>query len=157
MKIREARREDVKPIASLNQQLNNYHLQFDDYYGLRPNSEDTTIKHIDDMVTSEDSIVLVAEDKGTVVGYLAGKIGKRPPVFEVDKRGEIWSGYVLEEHRGHGVGRELTERMLRRFKEGGIEYVELSVDSRNELGCKVWKSLGFETFQFKMIRRIRKR
>lgn len=157
MKIREARREDVKHIAALNQELNDYHLKFDDYYRLRPNLEDIVTKHFDDMVTSEDSIVLVAEDKGSIVGYLAGKIGKRPPVFEVDKRGEIWSGYVLEEYRGHGVGRELTERMLRWFKEGGIKYVELSVDSRNELGCKVWKSLGFETFQFKMIRRIRER
>jgi ribosomal protein S18 acetylase RimI-like enzyme len=65
------------------------------------------------MVTSKDSVVLVAEDKGSIAGYLAGKIGKRPPVFEVGNRGEIWSGYVQEEYRGHGVGRELTERMLR--------------------------------------------
>jgi len=157
MKIREAKREDIKHIANLNVQLFEYHLQFDaraHYYELRPNSEKTAIKHLDDMLTSEDSTIFVAEERGTIVGYIAGEIVERLPVFEVDKRGDIWEGFVLEEFRGRGIGRQLTERMLRWFKEGGIGYAQLSVDSRNELGYNIWGSLGFETFQFKMIRRI---
>jgi ribosomal protein S18 acetylase RimI-like enzyme len=112
------------------------------------------VGYFEALVSSKDSAVFVAEDNGTIVGYLAGKIEKRPPVFEVGERGWIDSAYVLEEHRGQGIGRELAEKMLRWFEERGIRYVELSVDSRNELGCSVWRSLGFETWQFVMKKRI---
>lgn len=156
MKIREASRKDVKQINSLNQQLNEYHLKFDDYYKLRPNLEDITTKYFENIITSEDSILLVAEDNKSVVGYIVGKVGVRPPVYEVDKRGLLSEMYVLEKYRGRGVGRELTERMISWFKERSIKYVELSVDRRNDLGYNVWKSLGFETWQLVMKMRINK-
>jgi len=154
MKIREAKKADVKQIEGLSDKLMGCHLQFDEYYKLRGDSDMEYVGYFEALVSSKDSAVFVAEDNGTIVGYLAGKIEKRPPVFEVGERGWIDSAYVLEEHRGQGIGRELAEKMLRWFEERGIRYVELSVDSRNELGCSVWRSLGFETWQFVMKKRI---
>jgi ribosomal protein S18 acetylase RimI-like enzyme len=154
MEIREAKREDVKDIESLSGKLLDFHLQLDEYYRLRPNLENGSHKYFEDLVTSEDSVVFVAEDNGAIIGYLAGKIEERSPVFEVDKRGWIDSAYLLEEYRGQEIGKKLTQRMLEWFKEREIEYVEISVDSRNKLGVKVWSSLGFETWLFVMKKRI---
>lgn len=156
MKIREARRKDVKQIENLNQQLNEYHLKFDDYYKLRTNLEGIATKYFENIINLVESTVFVAEDNKSVVGYVAGTLEKRPPVYEVRERGRILEIFVLEEYRGHGVGRELTERMLSWFKERGIENVELIVDSRNDLAQNLWKSLGFETWQLIMKRTIEK-
>jgi hypothetical protein len=43
---------------------------------------------------------------------------------------------------------------LKWFKNRQIKHVELSVDSRNELGHTVWKSLGFETWQIIMKKKV---
>jgi ribosomal protein S18 acetylase RimI-like enzyme len=152
MKVREASMEDIKFIESLSMKLMNYHLQFDEYY--RSRHENVDPSYFERLIKSEDSNLFVAEDNGIIVGYLAGKIEKRAPVFEVDKRGWIDSAYVLKEYRGRGIGKELTERMLEWFKEKGIKCVEVSVDARNQVGYGLWKSLGFKTWQFVMKKRI---
>jgi len=143
---------DIKFIESLSIRLMNHHLQFDEHYMSRHENVDPS--YFERLIKSQGSNIFIAEDNGIIVGYLAGKIEKRAPVFEVDKRGWIDSAYVLEEYRGRGIGRELTERMLEWFKEKGIKYVEVSVDARNQLGHGLWKSLGFETWQFVMKKRI---
>ena len=126
------------------------HLRFDEYYRLGFNARVSYSEYFERLVRSEDAVVMVAEDNGTIVGYLAAKIEDRPPVFEEDKRGWVDSVYVLENYRGQGIGRKLTEETLKWLKNKGIKQVELSVDSKNEFGYKVWKSLGFETWQIIM-------
>ena len=154
MRVREAKKENIKHVKHLCDRLMDCHLKFDEYYRLGSSSDDKYIEYFTELVTSDDSLILVAEDNGVVIGYLAGKIEDRPPVFEIDTRGWIDSAYVLEEHRGQGVGKEMTEKMLGWFKEKGIRYVELSVDSRNILAPSIWKSLGFETWQLTMKRKV---
>ena len=158
MAIRVANRKDVKHIVSLNRKLNEYKEILNDYYLPKPNSEKTVSNYLavalNYVVTSENEVLFVAEENGRIVGYIAGSIEDRAPVYRVERRGDILMAFVLDEYRGHGIGRELTERIIQWFKEKGIEYVELSVDSRNDLGYNVWNSLGFENFRFRMIKRI---
>jgi hypothetical protein len=87
MKIREAKKADVKQIEGLSDRLMDCHLQFDEYYKLRGDSDMEYVGYFEALVSSKDSTVFVAEDNGIIVGYLAGKIEKRPPVFEVGERG----------------------------------------------------------------------
>ena len=154
MKIRIANVEDIKQIINLCGKLMDYLLQFDDYYRLRFSSDDEFINYFKNLIISKDSRVLVAEDNGIIVGFLIGKIESRPPFFEVEKRGFIGCTYVQTQYRKQGVGKRLTNKILRWFKDKGIEYVELSVDYKNDLGHNVWKSLGFETWHLKMKKRI---
>ena len=158
MIIREAKRNDVKHIVDLNRKLNEYKEILDDYYLPKPHVERRESNYLTRaltfVITSRDGVLFVAEEEKGLVGYIAGTIEDRAPVYQVERRGEIISAFVLDEYRGHGLGRELTEHLVQWFKGKGIEFVELSVDSRNELGYNVWNSLGFENFRFRMIRRI---
>jgi ribosomal protein S18 acetylase RimI-like enzyme len=147
MKIREAKIDDVHKIFNLIDKLMDYHLKLDDYYKLLSSSEDIYKEYFENLIKSDNSLVLVVEDNGVIVGFLAGKIENRPPVFEVKRRGWIDSIFVLEDYRVQGIGKELTRKMLEWFKRRGISYVELSVDSRNEIGQEVWKTLGFKTWK----------
>jgi ribosomal protein S18 acetylase RimI-like enzyme len=128
MIIRKATIEDVQSVLVLVYKLMECHLQFDEYYKLGSNSHASYSEYFDSMVRSEDAVVIVAEANGIIVGYLAAKIEERPPVFEEDKRGYLDSAYVLDNYRGQGIGRKLTEKALEWFKNKGIKHVELSVD-----------------------------
>ena len=156
--IREANRNDVKHVLSLNRKLNEYKEKLNGYYLPKTTSEKVVSNYLahalNFVVTSENEVLFVAEENGRIIGYIAGSIEDRAPIYKVEKRGDILMAFVLDEHRDQGIGRELTERIIKWFKEKGIEYVELSVDYRNELGYHVWKSLGFENFRVRMIRRI---
>ena len=158
MVIKEANRNDVKHIVSLNRKLNEYKETLNDYYLPKTNLEKVVPNYLaralNFVVTSENEVLFVAEEKGRIVGYIAGSIEDRAPVYKVERRGDILMAFVLDEYRGQGIGRELTESIIKWFKEKGIDYVELSVDFRNELGYKVWKSFGFENLRVGMIRRI---
>lgn len=148
--IRKATIEDVQSVLVLVYKLMECHLRFDEYYKLGSNSHASYSEYFERLVRSEDTVVIVVEDNRTIVGYLAAKIEERPPVFKEEKRGWVDSAYVLENYRGKGIGRKLTEKALELLKNKGIKHVELTVDSKNELGYKVWKSLGFETWQIIM-------
>jgi ribosomal protein S18 acetylase RimI-like enzyme len=136
MRIRKATLNDIQIILDLAHKLMECHLQFDEYYELGSNSCVSFSTYFENMIRSRDAVVLAAEDNGIVIGYLAAKIEERPPVYKEDKRGRVDTAYVLENYRGQGIGRKLTARALERFKNRQIKHVELSVDSRNELGYR---------------------
>ena len=53
--------------------------------------------------------VLVAELNGRVVGFASAGPSADP---DAEAAGEIWDLWVSENHRGHGVGRELLDEAL---------------------------------------------
>jgi ribosomal protein S18 acetylase RimI-like enzyme len=84
-----------------------------------------------------DHVALVAEEDGKVVGTLYANLSA--PQF-----GYVFGVYTLPEARGRGVGRELMHAVARLLKEGGREYVVLSVDTPNEGARAFYDRLGFE-------------
>lgn len=52
--------------------------------------------------------------------------------------------FVTPEHRGHGLGRRLVERMLDGARADGFETVRLNVSPYHERARELYRSLGFE-------------
>lgn len=61
----------------------------------------------------------------------------RPGVYVQDM-------YVAPRMRGHGLGRDLMEAVVRRSRERGGRYVKLAVYDGNEQAIGFYRSLGFE-------------
>ena len=75
-------------------------------------------RHIDDDVTAAGALTWVAEDEaGEVVGYIG--------------------------LRGQGVGRQLIEYALERFREAGLEVARIETLEQNPVGRHLYPACGF--------------
>ena len=100
----------------------------DSCYGYRPN----------DKSDIEGNRIFFAEDNGTVVGYLFGKVYKSEQMKSIMPEGtpyfEVEELYVIPERRSQGIG-----EILFRFAEDSVkseaEYMVLSTATKN------WKAI----------------
>lgn len=79
---------------------------------------------------------LVAEQGGTVLGYIAG--------ISSWKEGHIVSVATLSSWRRKGIARQLVEEMCIIFRELGKKRVKLEVRISNTTAIALYEKLGFE-------------
>ena len=93
---------------------------------------------------------MVVEIDNKVIGYFIGKIEKAKPFITPKKIGKISDAFVEEKYRKSGIGKMMFNELIQWFKKNKIKHIELSVDSRNEIGIKAWQKFGFKEFMKKM-------
>ena len=95
---------------------------------------------INEMNRSANSLFLVAESDGHIVGQLTLEGGKRRHVRHAATLGIT----VADGWRGRGIGRRLMERAIDWARAGGvISRVELHVFARNHNAIRLYESCGF--------------
>ncbi len=85
------------------------------------------------------SPLLVAEEDGTVVAFLEGRLFDGPPPV-----GYVYFVAVDPDFRRHRLGRILVEESLRRFRDRGATRVFAAVPADNGASMGLFKALGFE-------------
>ena len=93
-------------------------------------------------IETEGNTAFLAEDDGTIVGYLYGFLYQIPgmmlrPVAIMDAL------YVEEAYRGQGIARELFQRFREFAEEGHAGKIELKVLSDNTKAMALYETLGF--------------
>lgn len=97
-----------------------------------------------------ETLVLVAERSGEIVGYLFSSI---EPVSWRDLRGPcgfVHDVYVDEGARREGVGRELVRAAVEWIHAKGMSQVVLWSKSRNDVAQRLFASLGFRPTMIEM-------
>ena len=79
--IRRAQPSDVDAIVALWEELLDFHQERDPYYTRVPDAAKHSAEHLAKKMSEEETILLVAEFDGAVVGYLMARSHPRPPVF----------------------------------------------------------------------------
>lgn len=88
-----------------------------------------------------NSLFLIAESDGEVVGQLTLEGGKRHHVRHAATLGIT----VAQEWRGQGIGRRMMAHAIEWARAGGlITRIELHVFARNEDAIRLYESFGFE-------------
>ncbi|RDU38938.1 GNAT family N-acetyltransferase [Neobacillus piezotolerans] len=90
-------------------------------------------------IPREESIVLVAELDGEIVGFADGS-----PVKEGEYPGyggDITSIYFYEEHQGKSFGKQLLNRLLDGFRQQGFTNAIVKVLEDNA-ACRFYETLG---------------
>ena len=95
--------------------------------------------------------VVVAELKGEIVAFVAGRIRTLPPYFGSATIGAISEVFVSESHRSGGVGRRLLAFALEWFKDQQVTRVELQVVAGNPDGIRFYKQLGWHEELLQMV------
>lgn len=112
--------------------------QADEYYP----TPDMERRFISELVTADNSLFLVAEHDGVIVGQLTLQGGKRRSVRHTATLGIT----VAREWRGRGIGRRLIEEAVAWARSSGIlTRIELHVFERNIGAIRLYEQCGFVT------------
>lgn len=149
MEIRKARLGDVEGVISQATKLLKQHAAFDSYFTPSKEVYNVYKKFLTGCVHAKNRHLLVAKDSGKIIGYAIGEIGTRPPGFKIRKLGFISDVYVEEKYRRRGITKQFLIELKKWFKEKKLNYVELTVHVKNDVGMKVWSKYGFKGYIIK--------
>jgi GNAT superfamily N-acetyltransferase len=98
-----------------------------------------------------DRQIYVAEVEGQLVGFLyAAVVPCFLPFSRVRSVGQIFAAYLDPDQRGKGLIEALEKEARGFFLRHNLAYVELHVLSKNSVGVRSWKRLGYSTFREQM-------
>ena len=140
--IREAGPADAQQVIQYVQQLAE---EPGIYIALSPGEFNLSIKEeqqiFADMAASENSLFLVAEAEGQIVGTLTCRGGHRRATHHAAMIGMS----VGQAWRGQGIGNMLMEQLIEWAKNSGvITRLELAVFAQNENAISLYHKFGFE-------------
>ncbi len=146
MKLRHYTPSDRDQVLGLHQELQAYEWPLRPLRSRSPTlSEDYFQREYDHIMADEDCdwMFLVAEDAGTLVGYVFCEVGGEL-LDEPREQVQVLDIMVTESARGEGAGRKLMNEVQRFAAERGITRITLDVLSSNEGAIAFYKALGFE-------------
>lgn len=88
----------------------------------------------------DSSLILVAENKGSLAGFVIGTIDQN--------NGYYYRLAVDPSHRRQGIGKALIRSLKARFEERKVRRILVPVDPHNEPILPVFQALGFDMDSF---------
>lgn len=144
--IRQAVFEDLTFVRQLNYELfeQEYHL-FNKNLDVNWPFSDWGEKYFINMINAQT--VLVAENNGKILGYLAGSV-KIKRSYMCEAFSEIENMLVAEEYRQHGIGSRLVERFKELAKNEGTGIIRVTVYADNNRAIGFYKKMGLLPSRF---------
>jgi ribonuclease HI/GNAT superfamily N-acetyltransferase len=115
------------------------------------------VEHLaSEQAQGETMLLLVAEDRGKMVGFIRLKIERSPdnPLLQPRRYAKINDLGVTAAYRRRGVEQMLMRAAEKWAGEQGIEEIELNVWEFNRAAAAFYQSLGFETARRTMLKKI---
>jgi len=94
-------------------------------------------RHFDADVERDAAGIVVAEQDGRVLGFVSSWIDHDAGI------GHIPNISLVPEARGQGLGRQLLEKALDRFRKAGLTHAKIETLVQNAVGNHLYTSLGF--------------
>ena len=150
MQITIATESQIPEIVELWKEFMDFHKDIDPILSRRQDAHLSFEKDIRDSISSKDSYILVALDKGHVVGFSTSEISKYPPVFEQETYGGINTMAVKSNYRRKGIGERMLAKIFEWFASRNIDRIELSVLANNQIGYSFWRKHGFKDYRHRL-------
>jgi GNAT superfamily N-acetyltransferase len=99
------------------------------------------------LLQRKDTLTLVAEDAGEVVGYLIAQKQRRPPIYHHTQVAYLSDSFVAETHRGQGILKRFMEELRQWCKKEGITAVDVQIFESNKEAVAVYHKLGFHDYR----------
>lgn len=139
--LREAVPDDAKDILSMMEQVNSEteFLALDEAELLLP--PETLSEELSYMYESNNNLLLLAINEGTIVGTASVKADSQ---FRLSHVGEVGIS-ILQEYWGMGLGTLMLEEIINWVKEMGVLFrLELDVQVCNERAVHLYQKMGFQ-------------
>jgi ribosomal protein S18 acetylase RimI-like enzyme len=150
--IRKAEPRDLGSLGRLGAMLMRTHYAFDPqrFLEAREDAEHGYASFLGSMLDSPDDAVFVADDAGTITGYVFAAL---EPLSWKELRGPagfIHDLAVAEEARQSGVGRLLMDAAVAWLRERGAPRVILWTAAPNDIARSLFRRLGFRETMVEM-------
>jgi ribosomal protein S18 acetylase RimI-like enzyme len=154
--VRRAMPADLPKIGRLGTLLIEEHYAFDPrrFLAARPGTPEGYASFIGTQLEDPDKAVLVAEDKGDVIGYGYAVVEGYDYMALRGPAGILHDIIVDPEHRGRGVGRLLIDAVLDFFRSRGMPRVVLVTAEQNEAAQRLFARMGFRRTMIEMTREL---
>ena len=137
--IRESRVEDAETYLELCKQLD----AESDFLLYEEGERETNIveqkKSIENIIETDNSTILVAEDKKGLIGYLLARGGNA----RRNKHNLYIALAVKKEYTGKGIGTSLMDQLEKWARERAIKRIELGLMAKNIPALILYKKRGF--------------
>lgn len=165
--IREFNPQDRKAIDKLMVKLQEHFAKVDTLKESLPfKDQKSAHDYIQRMIDDSESMngaIYVAEEAGSIVGFIQGVVINHSPgddvVFDATHipRKDGWIGLLFVEpgHRGMGVGQKLMDRIKIYFENEGCDTLRLLVLSDNTHAVEIYKKYGFIKHEVEMVRKLK--
>jgi GNAT superfamily N-acetyltransferase len=140
--LRPARRNDLPACMEMFDELNRLQAPWRVFTPRSELAEEMRHKY-EAAQADPDAVLLVAEDRGEVVGMAAGHI-HRPSSFSGELAVELSSVYVRPSHRRQGVARALAAKVARFARTRGVERITIKTFAQNQEALEAWLHMGFD-------------
>lgn len=124
--------------------LVDHHREIDTFFTRRDKAHINFTSFLTELLDSKESKIFIAISEGKVVGYLIAKIDLFPPIYVMERYGDIYDLIVESSYRRRSIGSELVKLAVEWFRSQKIERIEISVHPSNSSGYSFWKTLGFQ-------------
>jgi len=112
-------------------------------WGFNPNSVEEIRYHINLSRCSPEDVVLVC-DGDKVIGYCWTRTSYEAVTNE--RKGQVFMLGVDPDYRGRRIGKGVLLAGLSYLKSEGFQIAELTVDSKNQPACNLYRSVGFRVW-----------
>jgi ribosomal protein S18 acetylase RimI-like enzyme len=154
--IRPATKQDLAAVGRLGALLMRAHYEFDPERFMRPQRgvEQGYASFLGSQLDDPDSVVLVAESEGRVVGYIYAAV--EPPSWKElrDRAGYIHDVLVAEGHRRSGVAEALINAAIEWLRTRDVPRVVLGTAAQNENAQRLFRRLGFRPTMIEMTKEL---
>lgn len=152
--IREANKEDMKPIIDLWHEMMDFHIERSNLYQMKNNARELYSDYLNDVLINPDYITLVFENENKILGYLIATESNDPPIYE-GIVGIVMELSVTQKHRNNGIGEKLLENIETKFLEKGIDRIECMVSDFNEISKGFWFKNGYKPYNIMCVKLLR--
>lgn len=113
-------------------------------------------EHLASGQAGRPGVLLVAEERGKLVGFIRLKTERTPdnPLLQPRRYAKINDLGVMAAYQRRGVGKMLMRAAEKWAAEQGMEEIELNVWEFNRAALAFYQSLGFETARRTMLKKI---
>ena len=154
--IRPATRADVAVIGRLGALLVRTHHEFDPerFIAATPRTEEGYGSFLGSQLAEPDVIILVAEQRGQVVGYVYAGVEGYDYMSLRGPAGVLHDVVVEPEHRGRGIGRMLLDAAIVALKAHAAPRVVLTTAEQNASAQRLFARAGFRRTMVEMTREL---
>ncbi|HEX6944209.1 MAG TPA: GNAT family N-acetyltransferase [Gemmatimonadaceae bacterium] len=154
--IRPATRADIPVIGRLGALLVRTHHDFDPerFIAATPRTEQGYGSFLGSQLDKRDVIILVAEQRGDVVGYTYASVEGYDYMSLRGPAGVLHDIVVEPTHRGEGVGRMLLDATLAILRDRGAPRAVLETAEQNAAAQRLFERAGFRRTMVEMTREL---
>jgi ribosomal protein S18 acetylase RimI-like enzyme len=154
--LRPATVSDEGQVAGLFAEIFRFHAQYDPLFTMAEGGGAIYAKWFVKQIGEPDSLALVAESAGTIVGFCLALLRQRSRIHDAAYRqyGEVNDLAVSRGYRRLGIGAALISQAEDWFRTRGVSRIEAKVAVTNPVSAAFWKRNGFRPYLESVFREI---